>query len=250
MKQNFSIGFQLITLVLSVLFCIVLSSVFSGVTLQLLGFETIDLANPKTYIISGFYSQLIGFIGGFLMFLKITKQSFISVIEINRPNIKLSLVIIGLLLLAYPIMLILGYYNAFLKELIPNNTFILQELETDNYQRNLLENNGTIMLYLKLFVIALLPAIGEELVFRGILLSKIKLASNSEHYGVIVSAVLFATIHLQPTKLLPMIFLGLVLGYIYTKTKNITYSMLFHFLFNGSTIIIAHFDITLESIFF
>ena len=240
MKGNFTIGVQLTILIISILFCIILASLFSRIVLQVLHIEIIDLSNPKTYLISAFFSQIIGFIGGFILFLKLTKQTFKSVIHFRKPNLKLSILIIGLLLLAYPIMLILGYYNAFLKEIIPNNTFIIQELKTDNYQKNLLENNGTLMLYLKLFVIALLPAVGEELVFRGVLLSKIRLASNSEHYGVIVSAILFATIHLQPTKLLPMIFLGLVLGYLYTKTKNIVYPIFFHFLFNGTTIILAH----------
>lgn len=243
MKSNFSIGIQLSILIVSVLFCIVFASLLSGATLHYLGIENLDLSNPTTYLVSGFYSQLIGFIGGYFLYLKLTKQVISESLSFEKPVLKLVLIVIGILIISFPIMTFFGYINSFLKELIPNNSFILQEEETDKYQLALLTTKGNLILFIKLFVVALLPAIGEELVFRGVILSKIKQASNSEHYGVIVSALVFAGIHLQPTKLLPMIFLGLVLGYIYTRTKNIVYPMLFHFLFNGTTILLAHFGL-------
>jgi len=243
MKPNISIGIHLSILIGSVLFCIIFASLLSGVSLQYLGIENFELSNPKTYLISGFYSQLIGFIGGYFLYLVLTKQSLSSNLYYTTPTPRLVLIVIGILILSFPIMMFFGYLNAFLKELIPNNSFILQEAETDKFQLALLNTKGNLMLLIKLFVIAVLPAIGEELVFRGVILTKIKQAANSEHYGVIVSALIFAGIHMQPTKLLPMIFLGLILGYIYTKTKNIVYPMLFHFLFNGTTILLAHFSI-------
>jgi len=242
MKSNFSIGIQLSILIFSIFFGIILSSILSGITLPLVGIETIDLANPTTYIINGFYSQLIGFIGGYFFYLKLTKQSITTSLTIQRPTTRLTLSVIGILIVSFPIMMFFGYINAFLKDIIPNNSFILQEVDTDAYQLALLTTTGSTWLIAKLFVIAVLPAIGEERVFRGAILTKIKQASNSEHYGVIVSALVFAGSHMQPTKLLPMLFLGLVLGYIYTKTKNILYPMLFHFLFNGSTILLTHFN--------
>jgi membrane protease YdiL (CAAX protease family) len=241
MKPNLSIGIQLSILIGSVFFCIIIASLLSGATLHYLGIENLDLSNPTTYLISGFYSQLIGFIGGYFLYLTLTKQTISESLHFEKPLLKLVFIVVGLLIISFPIMTFFGYLNSFLKELIPNNTFILEEAETDTYQLALLTTKGNVMLLLKLFVVAVLPAIGEELVFRGVILTKIRQASNNEHYGVIVSALIFAAIHLQPTKLLPMIFLGLVLGYIYTKTKNIIYPMLFHFLFNGTTILLAHF---------
>lgn len=241
MNSNSSIGIQLSILIGSVLFCIILASLLSIITLNYAGIESIDLSNPKAYIISGFYSQFVGFIGGFFLYLKLTKQNLYQHVHFGKPTLKIAAIVVGVLLISYPIMLFLGYINSFLKEFIPNNSFILQETETDTYQLALLSTTGYLWLTIKLFVIAVLPAIGEELVFRGVILTKIRQASNSEHYGVIISALVFAAIHLQPTKLLPMIFLGLVLGYLYTKTKSIVYPMLFHFLFNGSTILLAHF---------
>ena len=242
MKPNLSIGIQLSILIGSVFFCIIIASLLSGATLNYLGVENLDFSSPTTYLISGFYAQIIGFIGGYFLYLKLTKQTIYDSIHFKKPKLKLVFLTAGLLIVSLPIMTFFGYLNSFLKELIPDNSFILEEAKTDAYQLALLTTKGNVMLMFKLFVIAILPAIGEELVFRGVLLAKFRQASNSANYGVIVSALIFAAIHLQPTKLLPMIFLGLVLGYIYTKTKNIVYPMLFHFLFNGTTILLAHFD--------
>jgi len=243
MKSPFSIGKQFIIFILSILFCLFLSSFLSVIAMKFAGLsiENIDLTNPKVYLISGFLSQVVGFIGGFILFLKVSKQSFKTLINIKLPQTKMIILIIGILLLSYPIMAILMYFNAFLKDLFPNNGLILQEIKTDLAQHNLLLANTSLMLTAKLFVLAFLPAVAEELVFRGILLTKIREASKNEHHGVIISGLLFAMMHFQPTKLLPMIFMGIMLGYIYTRTKNIVYSMLFHFLFNATTILSVYF---------
>jgi len=242
MKPNFSIGIQLSILIVSVFFCVILASLITGFTLPYFGIASIDLSNPKTYLISGFFSQIIGFIGGYFFYLKLTKQSISSTLSIHKPTLKLAAIIVGILIISYPVMTFFGYLNSFLKEVIPNHPFILDEIETDKNQLALLNTEGNLWLMAKLIIIAVLPAIGEELIFRGVLLTKLREVSNNEHFGVTVSALVFASIHMQPTKLLPMLFLGIVLGYIYTKTKNILYPMLFHFLFNGSTILLAHFN--------
>ncbi len=242
MKPSYSIGIQLSILIGSVIVCIILASLFTSLTLPQLGINTIDLSNPKTYIISGFYSQIIGFIGGYFLYLKLTKQGISSTLNISTPTLKSAAIVVGILIISYPLMSFFGWMNSFLKEIIPNNPYILDELETDKNQLALLTTKGNVMLTIKLFVIAVLPAIGEELIFRGVLLTKIREASNNEFYGVVVSALVFSGIHMQPTKLLPMLFLGLVLGYIYTRTKNIVYPILFHFLFNSTTIVLAHFN--------
>jgi len=241
MKKQLSTGLQLGVLIMSILFCLIIAGILASITLNLMGFdiENMDLANPKIYLIQGFFSQLIGFLGGFILFLRLTKQSFKSLINWSFPTMKMSLIIVGILVLSYPIMLILSYYNSFLSELIPNNYFILEEERTIEYQKNILMTSGIIFLVIKIVVLAILPAIAEELIFRGVLLKMINKASNNVHYAVIVSGIIFAGIHFQPTKLLPMIFLGVVLGYIYTKTKNISYSILFHFIFNLSSILLA-----------
>ncbi len=244
LNKQYSIGLQILILVMSVAFGLLLASILLGVLLTGLGYSVSEITyeNPKIYLLGGLFSQVIGFSGGFYLFLIVTKQKFKQVIHIKKPTIKKLLSVVGILLLSFPIVLILSYYNSFLKELIPNNRFILAEADTVLYQKALLAESSGAMILAKLFVIALLPAIGEELIFRGVLLSKIRLASNNEHYAVLISALIFSAVHMQPSSLLPMAFLGMILGYLYTRTKNLSYSIFFHFLFNGSTIIISLFE--------
>jgi len=243
MKATFSIPIQLLILILSLIFCIILSSLLGTLAIYTFSSDptTIDLNEPKVYLLFGFLSQLVGFIGGFFLFLLVTKQRLKDVVSIAAPQLKLIGLVVGILLLSMPIINGLIYLNSILVELIPNNNFVLQEKEILANQYNLLSANSFLMMVSKLFVIAFLPAVGEELVFRGVLLKKIQESSNNEHYGVIVSAALFAVVHQQPSNLLPMIFLGVVLGYIYTRTNNIFYSMLFHFLFNSMTVMSVYF---------
>ena len=90
------------------------------------------------------------------------------------------------------------------------------------------------MFPIALFVFAVMPAIVEELIFRGVLLKKLQEVSNNNvHFSVIVSAALFAAFHMQAWNLLPMIGMGVIFGYVYVFTKDIRYTMIMHFLFNG-----------------
>jgi len=88
-----------------------------------------------------------------------------------------------------------------------------------------------------LLVIAVTPAVCEELLFRGVILSGLR------RYGawpaIIVSALLFALAHASIYRLLPTFCLGLLLGYIVVKTGSIWCSMLMHALNNGVAVTLA-----------
>jgi len=243
MKTNQSIALQLVILVLSVFFCISLSGIFTMLSFKVLGYSFISESNitPKAYILAGFFNQVVGFIGGFFLYLRLTKQNFKDVIQLKSINITKALMVIGLLVVSYPIVEILAHFNQGLKDLIPNNSYILESEQTKLLQYKLLTDPSIELLIYKIIVIGIITGFAEELIFRGVLLTKINEASNNKHYAVIVSALLFAAIHFQPLVILPMFFLGCVLGYLYTQTKNLSYSILFHALFNTSTILIGYF---------
>ena len=89
-----------------------------------------------------------------------------------------------------------------------------------------------------IFYIALLPAICEELIFRGIITNGVK------KYGivvaVVVSSVLFALMHQNLQQLIYQLFLGAVMAYIALKTGSIIYTMVLHFLNNFIILLAAH----------
>ncbi len=94
-------------------------------------------------------------------------------------------------------------------------------------------------LYLTLLV-AVLPAIGEELMFRGVIQRLLSVQFNNYHWGIWGSAFLFSAMHFQFYGFLPRMLLGALFGYMLVYTGNIVYPMIAHFFNNFASLIIAY----------
>ena len=94
-------------------------------------------------------------------------------------------------------------------------------------------------LCLNIIVIALLPAIGEELMFRGALV-RIFQHWKSKHLAVWVAAIIFSAIHFQFYGFLPRVILGASFGYMLLWTGSLLPAIVAHFL-NNAVIIIVHY---------
>ena len=88
-------------------------------------------------------------------------------------------------------------------------------------------------------VIALVPAVAEELVFRGVI-QKNLVRWFSPHVGVWLGAAIFSAIHFQFFGFVPRFVLGLVLGYLYLWSGNILVSMAAHFTQNAVQLLILY----------
>lgn len=81
---------------------------------------------------------------------------------------------------------------------------------------------------IQVILLALLPAVFEELVFRGIIYNGLR-QKFSAGVAIFISAILFMLIHLSIYKSFYQIILGLVLGLLVYYTGSIIYGMIFHF---------------------
>ena len=90
---------------------------------------------------------------------------------------------------------------------------------------------------LVLFTVALLPAVSEELVFRGILQNDLIRSTGNIHVGVWLSAAIFSFIHFQFFGFFPRMLLGIILGYLYITSGNLGVSILMHFTNNAMVVI-------------
>ncbi|MBE0651517.1 MAG: CPBP family intramembrane metalloprotease [Bacteroidales bacterium] len=95
-------------------------------------------------------------------------------------------------------------------------------------------------LSLNLFIVALMPAIGEELVFRGVIQQHLIGWLRNKHVGVWLTAILFSAVHLEFFGFLPRLVLGLMLGYLYVYSRNLWVPIFAHFVNNASSIIIFY----------
>jgi membrane protease YdiL (CAAX protease family) len=84
-----------------------------------------------------------------------------------------------------------------------------------------------------LFVMALAPAIFEEILFRSTMQPLFIGWTKNVWVGIIITSILFSAIHFSFFGFLSRAALGIVLGLLFYHTKNIWLSILMHFLNNG-----------------
>lgn len=94
---------------------------------------------------------------------------------------------------------------------------------------------------LVLLVISIIPAIGEELVFRGIVQNELIRIWNKKHFAVWVSGFVFSFIHFQFFGFIPRMLLGVLFGYCYLWTNSLWVPIAMHFINNALTLIVAAF---------
>ncbi|MBU1008712.1 MAG: CPBP family intramembrane metalloprotease [Bacteroidetes bacterium] len=109
--------------------------------------------------------------------------------------------------------------------------------------------NAWYLLLFNLLMIALIPAVGEELVFRSVLQPLLGKGLRSIHAGIVISALLFSAMHMQFYGLLPRFALGLLLGYAYYWSGSIWLPMAMHFVNNGAAVVVyyLHFNGFIET---
>lgn len=89
---------------------------------------------------------------------------------------------------------------------------------------------------LALVVIAILPAIGEEIVFRGLIQNELFRGTRNIHVSIWFAAVLFSAIHFQFYGFVPRMLLGALFGYLYYWSGNLWLAILAHFVNNGVSV--------------
>ena len=119
----------------------------------------------------------------------------------------------------------------------------LVEMESDTGQlvEGLLVMTSPWELFFSLVVIGLVPAIGEEMVFRGLLQQSLMRWVKRPTIAIILTALLFSLIHLQVQRFLAIFLLGLVLGLLFYWTKNLWICIAAHFLNNAMQVVVAWF---------
>ena len=94
-------------------------------------------------------------------------------------------------------------------------------------------------LLLNLLIIALIPAVGEEMTFRGVLQQSLTRKMNP-HIAIILSAAIFSFIHFQFYGFLPRMFLGMLLGYMFYISRSLWPNILMHFVNNGTVVVLYY----------
>jgi len=90
-------------------------------------------------------------------------------------------------------------------------------------------------------VIAVIPAFGEEIVFRGIIQNEFYRGTRNIHVAIWLSAIIFSAFHVQFYGFVPRMLLGALFGYLYHWSGNLYLPVLAHFFNNGASVIAMYF---------
>lgn len=96
-------------------------------------------------------------------------------------------------------------------------------------------------LFSNLLLIAVIPALGEELLFRGVLQKQLSKWTGSVHWGIFISAALFSALHMQFFGFFPRLFLGMLFGYLLVWTGSLWVPILVHLVNNGVAVTASYF---------
>lgn len=103
------------------------------------------------------------------------------------------------------------------------------------------------------FVVGLLAPLAEEMVFRGAILRSLLRWKSNPWVGIVISAILFAVIHMNPAQMPHAFLIGLLLGWMYWRTDSIVPGVVYHWVNNTVAYILYNIypnpDLTLLDLF-
>ncbi len=217
---------------------------------SLLDFQT-AFANPfdnpslKTpiYIIQGM-ATLTGTIAMPLLYLYVTEKKQFGIF-IKKPLGLLPLLLSGIIVITFMgVNSIVIEWNSTIEFPEFMSAFENWAKETEQLAAKTTEYltsfDGFTQFLLAFVVIAILPAVGEELLFRGVLQNGFHGITKNIHLAIWISAILFSTIHMQFYGFVPRMLLGALFGYLYFWSGNLFVPIFAHLVNNGLTLILFY----------
>lgn len=207
----------------------------------------VNLSNPSvitTFKLIQALSELIVFVIPALIFVVFTSDKKIAYLKLTGFKPIMALIVIILVFSLMPLINWTGEINSHLS--LPDflstieNWMKASEAKAKELTEAIMNMVSPVDLIVNIIVIALLAAVGEELLFRGALQNVLIEWTKKTHLSVWITAVLFSALHAQFFGFLPRMLLGVVLGYLYIWSGSLWLSMLFHFLNNGLAVLFSY----------
>ncbi len=173
----------------------------------------------------------------FFCLLQTSKQKRSSFLRLKANNRTFLFTVIALLsvICIQPFVWFLGWLNSLLPA--PELFQSLQSSQMGMLEGYITGENFTLLV---LFHIAIVPAVCEEILFRGYVLRSFQ-KSWGYIIAIIVSGAIFGLFHLQLTHFLPLAAIGMLLGYLTWASESIIPAMAAHFLNNAGSVFLVRF---------
>jgi uncharacterized protein len=150
-----------------------------------------------------------------------------------------------IMLSAVPVVNLMAHFNAGIS--LPESFSALEEWmkRTEESAKNITElflrADNTAALLFNLLLIAVIPAVGEELLFRGIVQRLFSEWTRNRHLGIWIAAILFSALHMQFYGFLPRTMLGVLFGYLLIWSGRMWVPIAAHFVNNAAAVLVYYF---------
>lgn len=166
------------------------------------------------------------------------RDNTLSALQLNKSPHPNNILYSGIIMMAaFPFVMLTMWLN---QQIPVSETMMEMEKMATEMAENLLVMNSPHEFVLTLIAVAATAAIGEELMFRGILQPMFEKLFRNGHVAVWITAVLFSAIHFQMQGFIPRMLLGAILGYFFLWSRNLWIPIFAHFLFNGSQVVLKY----------
>lgn len=168
----------------------------------------------------------------------VAKKKYLAYLHLDKiPLLRNILVGIGIFLASFPLI----QYSYSINKLIPLPDWAMNmEDATGELINNLLITTGPMELIFNVFLIGIIPGIGEELIFRGLIQRNIRKIIENPIAAIWITAVIFSAFHFQFQGFIPRLLLGALLGYLYYWTNNLWVPIIAHAFNNGIQVIMQY----------
>ncbi len=177
-----------------------------------------------SFIIPAIATVWLAYRNGFFKYFKLEKKP------------KLETIVLGLVWL-FVSMPLVQYVYQINKELHLPKWMNDLESDTGKLLETIIAKENAYEMVVTVLLIAVIPAIGEEMMFRGVIQQQLGRILKNEHITVWTSAFFFSAIHMQFQGFFARAILGALLGYLLIWSRNLWIPMIAHCFNNGIQII-------------
>lgn len=221
-------------------FLMLFSATICAIISHFAGIDATHADSQHLLWMQAFQSGCTFVLGGWL-YVYLTSPQPAQYLGINRLNSGWLYVIATLAMYVLsPLVSITALWNDGIQ--LPESLRAIEELmrnmenTANDVTLQMMQGNG---LLVSIVVMALLPAIGEEFLFRGGLQKGIQNKTGNAHLAVWVTAFVFSFIHFQFYGFIPRFVLGIALGYFYVYGKSLWIPIWAHFV-NNTTAVLSY----------
>ena len=237
-------GLVFLGLLVTGIFTLVIAAVYTKGDMASLSTLATDLTSPDNIFLLKIM-QLINSIGMFiipaLVFAYLMNRNASSFLKVNKNiNLKIAALCVLIFAVVLPLIDVLGNLNGAIK--LPSsmagmeNWMKQSEAEATKITEAFLNINTFGAFIFNILLIALIPALGEEFIFRGCIQKTLQDWIKNPHVAIVITAIVFSAIHLQFYGFFPRMFLGIILGYLFYWTNNLWYPIILHFINNAFSV--------------